>query len=65
MTYMGHEHVDLGLSVLWAKCNIGAERPGDYGDYLAWGEMEPKDKYDDENYRLMGERIKKHRRHGI
>ena len=36
-----HEYVDLGLSVKWATCNIGAEEPEDYGDYFAWGETEP------------------------
>ena len=38
----GHEWVDLGLSVKWATCNIGAHRPEDYGDYFAWGENRPK-----------------------
>lgn len=33
--------VDLGLSVYWAECNLGAEKPEDYGDYYAWGEVEP------------------------
>lgn len=35
-----HEYVDLGLpsGTLWATCNIGADRPEDYGDYFAWGE---------------------------
>lgn len=37
-----HEYVDLGLSVKWATCNIGAERPEEYGDYYAWGEVYPK-----------------------
>ena len=36
-----HEYVDLGLSVKWATCNVGAESPEDYGDYFAWGETEP------------------------
>ena len=27
----GHEYVDLGLSVLWATCNIGATSPEDKG----------------------------------
>lgn len=31
--------VDLGLSVLWATCNIGATAPEGYGSYLAWGEI--------------------------
>ena len=37
-----HEFVDLGLSVEWATCNIGAETPEGYGDYYAWGEVTPK-----------------------
>ena len=37
-----HEAVDLGLSVKWASCNIGASSPEEYGDYYAWGETEPK-----------------------
>ena len=36
------EYVDLGLSVKWAKCNLGASKPSGYGDYYAWGETEPK-----------------------
>lgn len=27
----GHEYVDLGLSVKWATCNVGAESPDGYG----------------------------------
>ena len=37
--------VDLGLSVKWATCNVGASKPEDYGDYYAWGETEPKTTY--------------------
>ena len=35
-----HEYVDLGLpgGVLWATCNVGADKPEDYGLYFAWGE---------------------------
>ena len=36
-----YEYVDLGLSVKWATCNVGATSPTDYGDYFAWGETEP------------------------
>ena len=39
------EYVDLGLSVKWAKCNLGASKPSDYGSYYAWGETEPKAEY--------------------
>ncbi len=44
-TYVnGHEFVDLGLpsGLLWAKTNIGAEKPADDGNYYAWGETEPQ-----------------------
>ncbi len=39
--YCGHEYVDLGLSVKWATCNVGANAPEEYGNYYAWGETEP------------------------
>ena len=38
-------YVDLGLSVKWAKCNLGATNPEDFGDYFAWGELQPKSDY--------------------
>ncbi len=41
----GHDYVDLGLSVKWATCNIGAYRPTERGDHFAWGETEPKNDY--------------------
>ncbi len=46
-THMGHEYVDLGLpsGTLWAKYNIGAKTPAEYGDYFAWGETTPKESY--------------------
>ena len=34
--------VDLGLSVYWSSCNLGAETPEEYGDYYSWGETQPK-----------------------
>ncbi len=34
--YVVPESVDLGLSVNWASCNIGARTSEDYGDYYAW-----------------------------
>lgn len=33
----GHKYVDLGLSVYWAECNLGALKPQDPGDKYAWG----------------------------
>ena len=44
-TENGHAYVDLGLSVKWATCNVGASSPEEYGDYYAWGETETKDTY--------------------
>ena len=46
----GYEFVDLGLSVMWATCNIGADSPEEYGDYYAWGETTTKDSYSRDNY---------------
>ena len=40
-----HDYVDLGLSVKWATCNVGATTPEEYGDLFAWGETEPKEIY--------------------
>jgi len=34
----GDYAVDLGLSVKWATCNVGANTPEEYGDYFAWGD---------------------------
>ena len=45
-------YVDLGLSVNWATYNVGATTPEEYGNYYAWGETEPKDKYTFDNYSL-------------
>lgn len=38
-----YEYVDLGLpsGLKWAKCNIGAKKETDYGDYFMWGSTEP------------------------
>lgn len=47
------EFVDLGLGVLWATCNLGADNPSDYGDYYAWAEIETKDYYNWSSYRYF------------
>lgn len=44
--------VDLGLSVKWATYNVGATSPEEYGDYYAWGEVETKIDYTEENYKF-------------
>ena len=48
-----HAYVDLGLpsGLLWATCNIGAEKPEECGDYYAWGDTQSKETYDWSNYR--------------
>lgn len=53
--YNGHEYVDLGLSVKWATCNIGAKKPEDYGVYFAWGETTPKDNFSWDNYKFTND----------
>ena len=40
-----HEYVDLGLSVKWATCNVGANLSKEYGDYFSWGETSVKEIY--------------------
>lgn len=40
-----HEYVDLGLSVKWATCNVGATSPEEYGGYFAWGDVQMSDAY--------------------
>jgi len=42
--------VDIGTSVLWGTCNLGALNEEDYGDYYAWGEIQPKESYTSNNY---------------
>lgn len=42
--------VDLGLSVYWASCNLGAESPEESGNFYSWGETSPKSSYTKENY---------------
>lgn len=52
----GYEYVDLGLpsGLLWATCNVGANKPEDYGNYYAWGETTTKNTYDWDTYRWCG-----------
>lgn len=50
--------VDLGLSVYWASCNLGAESPSEYGGYYAWGETKTKNSYTQENYSYYDNSIK-------
>ena len=44
--------VDLGISggILWADKNLGATNVYDYGNYYAWGEVDPKNDYSWDSY---------------
>ena len=53
-TINGHEYVDLGLSVKWATCNVGASSPSGYGYYYAWGETTTKSTYTSDNSKTYG-----------
>ena len=55
--YNGHEYVDLGLSVKWATCNVGANKPEDYGNYYAWGETSTKSSYTESNSKTYGKQM--------
>lgn len=50
-SHNNHEFVDLGLSVKWATCNVGASRPEDFGDYFMWGETSTNYEYSWDTYK--------------
>lgn len=45
--------VDMGLSVKWAAWNVGATAPEQYGDFFAYGEIEPKTEYTFDTYKWV------------
>ena len=47
--------VDLGLSVKWADMNVDAYRPWERGNLYSWGETEPKESYNGNNYKFYHE----------
>lgn len=49
-TLTAGDAIDLGLSVKWASCNLGASTPTEAGGYYAWGETSEKSKYTKDNY---------------
>lgn len=49
-TLTAGESVDLGLSVKWASCNLGATKPEESGGYYAWGETSTKGSYTENTY---------------
>ena len=50
----GYKYVDLGLSVMWATHNLGAEKSSDVGEYFGWTQNIPFGDYDsyDEGWRM-------------
>lgn len=56
-TLSGYEWVDLGLSVLWATCNVGASSPFDNGNCYAWGETTTNSSYTGDNSRTYEKRM--------
>ena len=48
---LSYDYVDLGLSVKWATCNLGAKSPEEYGSFFAWGETIDKYEYTSNNYK--------------
>lgn len=44
------EAVDLGLSVLWGKVNLGAETEDEAGGYFAFGEIAPRSSFVEERW---------------
>ena len=56
--YMGgHLYVDLGLpsGTLWSVCNMGADKPEEFGAYYAWGETTTKSSYNWNTYSIGAE----------
>ena len=51
-----HVWVNLGLSVCWATCNVGADYAKEYGNLYAWGETEVKRFYNWDTYKLKNEK---------
>lgn len=51
-----HRYVDLGLpnGTKWASCNVGVNRPDDFGSCLARGEISTKQEYTEDNYKIIG-----------
>lgn len=51
----GHRFVDLGLSKMWADCNLEAATPADYGRLYAWAETASKDYFAWSTYKYYNE----------
>ncbi len=47
--------VELGLSVMWGECNLGATSEEEYGNYYAWGETIPGSYFSYAAYKWCGD----------
>ena len=45
-----NDYVEMAAGFNWAKVNIGAMSPEEYGEYFAWGETSPRNFYISGNY---------------
>ena len=55
----GHEYIDLGLpsGLKWATCNVGANKPEEFGDFFAWGENYTKNEYTSDNCKTIKKKL--------
>ena len=53
-----NKYMDLGLSVKWAICNLGAHKSEEIGIHYAWGETMDKLDYSEEAYQFSDRRGK-------
>ena len=51
--------IDLGLpsGVKWCDCNLGANKPEEFGNYYAWGELNSKEEFLENNSKTWGKEI--------
>ncbi len=64
-TINGYKCINLGLSVKWATCNVGASTPEGYGNYYAWGETSTKSNYSNSTSTTYGKTISQLQSSGI
>lgn len=47
ISVMAQRAVDLGLSVKWADCNLGATKAEEYGEYYGWADPTGEETFED------------------
>ena len=62
---MDREIVDLGTSVRWSSINMGAITAEDPGDLYAWGELNTKSSYTQNNYEYYDSSTKQYQNIGV